>query len=209
MRYNARMQRYTTPIVSGHGRGKLLGYPTFNLVIPEDFDAAHGIYACWVWLHSPDRDRRADARDDSMPRVIARSDSDAVIPDQPDENGIQGGSKVDVIASEAWQSESATRSPQSSSDSFAMMGENQAMAENRYMGAMHYGPVPVFNQPEPSLEIFVLDWEDDGRDIPQLTFAMGPRLRDVMSFDTSEALTEQIGKDVEAVRTSLGSDRHA
>ena len=31
------------------------------------------------------------------------------------------------------------------------------VAGARYKGAMHFGPIPVFNDPKPSLEIFILD----------------------------------------------------
>ena len=43
--------RYRSEIVKGHGRGKLLGFPTFNLVIPTDFNYQHGIYAAWAWIN--------------------------------------------------------------------------------------------------------------------------------------------------------------
>lgn len=36
--------------ISGDGRGKLLGFPTINLVIPADLSLAEGIYAVWIWL---------------------------------------------------------------------------------------------------------------------------------------------------------------
>lgn len=42
--------RYTTTIVSGHGRGKFLGYPTLNMVIPNSFSQKQGIYAGYVWI---------------------------------------------------------------------------------------------------------------------------------------------------------------
>ena len=43
--------RYTTTIVKGKGRGqRVVGFPTFNLKIPETFDLPHGVYACTVWF---------------------------------------------------------------------------------------------------------------------------------------------------------------
>ncbi len=36
--------------ISGDGRGKLLGFPTINLVIPADLSLEEGIYAVWIWL---------------------------------------------------------------------------------------------------------------------------------------------------------------
>jgi len=44
--------KHTTQTVSGHGRGKFLGYPTLNLVIPEGFSSDFGIYAGKVWLEN-------------------------------------------------------------------------------------------------------------------------------------------------------------
>jgi len=34
--------------VKGAGRGKLLGYPTLNMDIPEEFQLEDGIFAVWV-----------------------------------------------------------------------------------------------------------------------------------------------------------------
>jgi len=36
---------YRSKVISGYGRGKLLGYPTLNLVIPDQLNVRHGIYA--------------------------------------------------------------------------------------------------------------------------------------------------------------------
>lgn len=41
---------FKTSVISGAGRGKGLGFPTLNMVIPEDLTAEHGIYAGWVWI---------------------------------------------------------------------------------------------------------------------------------------------------------------
>lgn len=42
--------RYASTVIKGFGRGKTLGFPTFNLVIPNGFDFEFGIYAAWVWI---------------------------------------------------------------------------------------------------------------------------------------------------------------
>lgn len=44
--------RFTTDIISGKGRGKLLGFPTFNLKIPADLKIKEGIYAARVMLEN-------------------------------------------------------------------------------------------------------------------------------------------------------------
>ena len=41
---------YIAKIVKGHGRGKLLGFPTYNLKIPADLEVSYGIYAGLVWI---------------------------------------------------------------------------------------------------------------------------------------------------------------
>lgn len=45
-------QIYQLKVVSGKGRGRKIGIPTINLLIPKNFDLEIGIYACWVRLLS-------------------------------------------------------------------------------------------------------------------------------------------------------------
>lgn len=47
---NAKHLMYTCKVVSGHGRGKELGFPTLNLEMPEKFSAKEGIYACKITI---------------------------------------------------------------------------------------------------------------------------------------------------------------
>ena len=44
--------KFTTQVIKGQGRGKALGYPTFNLKIPVGFKAKLGIYAGSVWVNN-------------------------------------------------------------------------------------------------------------------------------------------------------------
>ena len=68
-----------------------------------------------------------------------------------------------------------------------------------YLGALHFGPVPVFGQIEQSLEIFVLDW--NGKNEPQsVSFEMKMYLREIRNFDNPKLMTEQIAKDVSMIR---------
>lgn len=39
---------FQTKHVKGIGRGKNLGFPTINLVVPEDILLDYGIYAAWI-----------------------------------------------------------------------------------------------------------------------------------------------------------------
>lgn len=144
--------KYTASVIIGHGRGKTLGFPTFNLSIPKNFNLRHGIYACWAWL-----------------------------------------------------------------------------GKKKYPGALHYGPVPVFNQPHPTLEIFILDYNcetisssearynakqyrqfgnsrttyNSDTSIDRLTFQPVKYLRPIKNFSSPQTLKAQIAQDVAAVRTTL------
>jgi riboflavin kinase/FMN adenylyltransferase len=114
--------KYTALVVKGKGRGKLLGFPTFNLEVPRGFDEPFGIYAAWVWI-----------------------------------------------------------------------------GEEQYSGALHYGPIPTFQEAEPSLEIFVLDYEEEGV-VEELVFEVEKYIREIQNFPSQEALHDQIALDVHEVR---------
>lgn len=122
----------TTRQVKGKGRGKLLGFPTVNCVIPSGFTISHGIYAVLV--------------------------------------------AVDGV---------------------------------RLQGAAHFGPVPTFNQADPTLEIFFLDAHDDdlaGIEHREFSVEFVSRLRDVQFFASQGDLIAQMTKDVEEVRKVLSSN---
>jgi riboflavin kinase/FMN adenylyltransferase len=70
-----------------------------------------------------------------------------------------------------------------------------AVQVGSFLGAMNWGPQPSFNGTEPRAEIFIIDFEGDlyGKD---LEVHIGPRLRDIQKFKSSEELAEQISKDV-------------
>ena len=111
--------------VKGHGRGKFLGYPTLNLIVPDKFAHEHGIYAGRVWLD-----------------------------------------------------------------------------EVEYLGAFHYGPVPTFDQPELSLEVFVLDAEIN-EPSKNIKVELVHRIRDIIGFESSRELIAKISEDVEKVKSLL------
>lgn len=142
--------KYTSTVITGQGRGKGLGFPTFNLQIPSALKLKPGIYACWVWIE-----------------------------------------------------------------------------RKQYQGAMHFGPIPVFNQTSLSLEIFVLDYSADDltrpsaatgsrygqigsqreavlrRRVNRLTFTPIKYLRPIKNFPSSQALSNQISHDVAQIRRLL------
>lgn len=70
--------------------------------------------------------------------------------------------------------------------------------------AIHYGPRPVFKD-TPSFEVHILgNPPESAPDI--LEICLIGRLRDVLNFPSTEALMEQIGRDVEESHAML--DRH-
>lgn len=121
--------KFRSTQIKGKGRGKLLGFPTVNLEIPQGFDLDDGIYAVKVFL---------------------------------------GGKE--------------------------------------FIGAMHYGPIPVFKEDEKTLEVFLIDTADS--DIPETSefeIETLKYLRPVLNFETQEELAKQIGKDVEMTRQIIAS----
>ena len=70
-------------------------------------------------------------------------------------------------------------------------------------GALHVGPRPTFRGSPPTIELHLLDFEDDvyGEEV-RVDFVK--YLREVLPFETSEALVEQMKADVEQARQALG-----
>lgn len=76
----------------------------------------------------------------------------------------------------------------------------------RHMGALHYGPVPVFDEMIPSLEVHILGYRED-RTPKKLEVTIAKFLRDVAFFDSVEKLIDQIEQDVAETRRILSSPR--
>lgn len=113
--------KFSSSQIRGKGRGKLLGFPTINLQIPENFDLEEGIYA------------------------------------------------VNFFA-----------------------------GEKKFLGAMHYGPIPTFKESQKTLEVFLIDINDtDTPDSESFEIETLKYLRPVINFETEEDLKKQITKDVE------------
>jgi riboflavin kinase / FMN adenylyltransferase len=116
--------------IKGAGRGKGMGYPTVNLIIPSDLVLDYGVHAAWVEI-----------------------------------------------------------------------------ADRIYKGALHYGPTPTFNQKEETLEVYLLDVTDDNfphTEGEEISVDIVEYLREIQLFSDADILVEQIGRDVERVRTILG-----
>lgn len=122
--------RFKTFQVKGHGRGKLLGFPTINMQIPEGFSIDEGIWAANVFI-----------------------------------------------------------------------------SKTKYLGAMHYGPIPVFKENEKSLEVFLIGIKDENFKLEKnQEIELEPKkyIRKIMAFKSQNELSLQIKKDVEEIRKIVG-----
>jgi len=118
--------RYATAIITGKGRGKRIGYPTLNLIIPDALKAEHGIYAGRVFI---------------------------------------GG--------------------------------------KRYGAAIHFGPIPTFQEQIPTLEAFLLDTVLD--EPPEsIEFELTLFIREIKYFSDTRELSAQIARDVSDARRAFG-----
>lgn len=115
--------------IKGRGRGRILGIPTINLQIPEDFSLENGIYAALVKVQ-----------------------------------------------------------------------------DRTFLAAMHFGPIPTFNESAKSLEVLLIDVTQ--KDIPEtenqkIVIEVKQRLRGIIKFKSASDMVEQIKKDIDSVKNRL------
>lgn len=79
-----------------------------------------------------------------------------------------------------------------------------ALDRDRFMGALHIGPRPTFPGAASTIEVHVLDFDQElyGR---KMHLDLIEALRPVEAFDTVDALREQMRRDVDRTRSLLGS----
>ncbi|MFP3903581.1 MAG: riboflavin kinase, partial [Armatimonadota bacterium] len=124
-------------VVTGHGRGQKLGYPTANITPPENkVIPADGVYAAFV------DGSRVGCRANGRPRPCP--------------------------------------------------------------AAVHIGPQPTFDDPEPTIEVFIHTDQHLHLVGTHLNIRLVRRLRDVRDFATKKDLIAQIERDVRAIRRFLG-----
>ncbi len=75
-----------------------------------------------------------------------------------------------------------------------------------FAGALHYGPVPVFGEENPSLEVHLIDAQVPSTP-PEVEVEVVRFLRPVRSFDSPQTLAEQMAEDVAQARAVLEADR--
>lgn len=80
------------------------------------------------------------------------------------------------------------------------------IAGTRFRGAMHFGPIPTFDQTKKSLEVFLLglgEHELSHADLSVVSVELKEKLRDIIKFPSVDALTRQLEKDIASVRKVL------
>ncbi len=82
------------------------------------------------------------------------------------------------------------------------------IGNSEFMGAMHYGPVPVFDEAENSLEIYLLNIDDTN--FPdtankKIEVEVKKYIREIRTFPDPKSLAEQIKNDVDQIQSYLAS----
>jgi riboflavin kinase/FMN adenylyltransferase len=76
----------------------------------------------------------------------------------------------------------------------------------KFKGAMHWGPIPTFDDASASLEVFLLGLEGQdlsNTDTSHIEVEVVERLRDIIKFSSVVELTAQMDKDVISARRIL------
>jgi len=80
------------------------------------------------------------------------------------------------------------------------------IAGTKFRGALHFGPIPTFDQTKASLEVFLLglgEHELSHADLSAISVEIKEKIRDIVKFPSVDALTRQLEKDVASVRKVL------
>ncbi len=75
-----------------------------------------------------------------------------------------------------------------------------------YKGALHYGPIPTFNDKEKTMEVHLIDVTDEtfpDTDNNNIEVDIVDRLRDIKRFIETDDLIDQIHSDVEKIKRML------
>ncbi len=83
---------------------------------------------------------------------------------------------------------------------------NVSIKTINYQGALHYGPVPTFNQKKQSLEVHLLNTSD--KDLPplenvEIKVKIIKKIREVFKFKNDQDLKKQISKDIKKIKKIL------
>ena len=73
------------------------------------------------------------------------------------------------------------------------------LEQKKYSSIAHWGPRPTFDEKEALLEVHLLDVNEELYD-QEIQFEFLKKIREVVSFESAEALKAQIEKDLEEAR---------
>jgi len=73
----------------------------------------------------------------------------------------------------------------------------------QHPAAIHYGPIPLFNLADESLEIYVMDTRLATRP-ESVEFELVQKIRDIVDFEQPAELTAQINQDIIDIKAALG-----
>lgn len=76
------------------------------------------------------------------------------------------------------------------------------VGEKKLPGALHYGPRPVFDEDDRSLEVHLLDHTLNDPP-PEVTVEVVKRLREIRDFPSEHALKVQMQEDIDQTRKIL------
>lgn len=81
-----------------------------------------------------------------------------------------------------------------------IFGAKVKIGNKDFIGAVHFGPIPVFKESKPSLEVFLLDVKEIyvNKDDFVILEDLKP-LRPIMNFEKKEDLILQIKNDITAI----------
>ncbi|MEK7146492.1 MAG: riboflavin kinase, partial [Patescibacteria group bacterium] len=74
-----------------------------------------------------------------------------------------------------------------------------------FKGAMHVGPRPTFEGTSATVEIHVLDFNEEVAEGTLVEFEVVKKLREVLKFDSVEELVKQIQLDVEQAKDIMSA----
>ncbi|PIR87998.1 MAG: hypothetical protein COU10_01570 [Candidatus Harrisonbacteria bacterium CG10_big_fil_rev_8_21_14_0_10_45_28] len=77
-----------------------------------------------------------------------------------------------------------------------------SIGNNLLKAAIHYGPTPVFNNTETSLEVHVINAQISERP-EEVAIQLVTKIRDIKNFKTTQELKAQIKKDVVQIDSLL------
>ena len=74
-----------------------------------------------------------------------------------------------------------------------------------FWGVLHFGPRPVFNEEEKTLEVYLFDFDKDLQVPLHLDLEVFDYIREVADFESPEELIERIEEDIRVAKQKIKS----